>query len=76
MKLSGLIIETSTVHLTKCARPLSIVKVVFLCDNVNFPLSQEIANNMKGWQGDGCRGRGWGSAEKKKRCIERGRRVL
>ena len=33
MKLSGLIIETSTVHSTKSARPLSIVKFVFLCDN-------------------------------------------
>ena len=35
MKLSGLIIETSTVHSTKSARPLSIVKFVFLCDNDN-----------------------------------------
>ena len=34
MKLSGLIIETSPVHSTKSARPLSIVKFVFLCDNV------------------------------------------
>ena len=33
MKLSGLIIETSPVHSTKSARPLSIVKFVFLCDN-------------------------------------------
>ena len=33
MKLSGLIIETSTVHSTKSARPLSIVKFVFLCEN-------------------------------------------
>ena len=35
MKLSGLIIETSPVHSTKSARPLSIVKFVFLCDNGN-----------------------------------------
>ena len=35
MKLSGLIIETSPVHSTKSARPLSIVKFVFLCDNDN-----------------------------------------
>ena len=35
MKLSGLIMETSTVHSTKSARPLSIVKFVFLCDNGN-----------------------------------------
>ena len=33
MKLSGLIIETSSVHSTKSARPLSIVKFLFLCDN-------------------------------------------
>ena len=33
MKLSGLIIETSPVHSTKSARPLSVVKFVFLCDN-------------------------------------------
>ena len=33
MNLSGLIMETSTVHSTKSARPLSIVKFVFLCDN-------------------------------------------
>ena len=33
MKLSGLIIETSPVHSTKSARPISIVKFVFLCDN-------------------------------------------
>ena len=35
MELSGLIIETSIVHSTKSARPLSIVKFVFLCDNDN-----------------------------------------
>ena len=35
MKLSGLIIETSPVHSTKSARPLSVVKFVFLCDNVH-----------------------------------------
>ena len=33
MKLSGLIIETSTVHSTKSARPLSIVKFEFQGDN-------------------------------------------
>ena len=36
MKLSGLIIETSPVHSTKSARPLSIVKFVFLCDNEKY----------------------------------------
>ena len=33
MKLSGLIIETSTVHSTKSARPLYIVKFEFQGDN-------------------------------------------
>ena len=33
MKLSGLIIETSPVHSTKSARPLSIVKFEFQGDN-------------------------------------------
>ena len=35
MKLSGLIIETSSVHSTKSARPLSIVKFEFQGDNGN-----------------------------------------
>ena len=35
MKLSGLIIETSPVHSTKSARPLSIVKFEFQGDNDN-----------------------------------------
>ena len=38
MNLSGLIMETSTFHSTKSARPLSIVKFVFLCDNDYFAL--------------------------------------
>ena len=42
MKLSGLIIETSPVHSTKSARPLSIVKFVFLCDNAKDCLEREM----------------------------------
>ena len=40
MELSGLIIETSIVHSTKSARPLSIVKFVFLCDNADSKLTE------------------------------------
>ena len=36
MELSGLIIETSIVHSTKSARPLSMVKFEFQGDNGNY----------------------------------------
>ena len=46
MELSGLIIETSIVHSTKSARPLSIVKFVFLCDNdCTHILSQKLSQD-------------------------------
>ena len=55
MKLPGLIMETSTVHSTKSARPLSIVKFVFLCDNVKYiplpPLYSHLEElKREGWR--------------------------
>ena len=49
MKLSGLIIETSTVHTTKSARPLSIVKFEFQGDNDHYnPRTQILLKRPSG----------------------------
>ena len=47
MELSGLIIKTSIVHSTKSARPLSVVKFVFLCDN-GFNVRPSATNTVRG----------------------------
>ena len=46
MELSGLIIETSIVHSTKSARPLSIVKFEFQGDNGIFRLNQGLVRRL------------------------------